>query len=253
MAARIAALALLATSAGCFNQKRIRTHPVEERDLGGVVFLPWASSEVDSFFDGEGKPCAPFDGRIRDSFAGWQSSDDQSVCEHDTFQDTVRPAKLELRWHGTVPADGSFLVLTGGYSVGAWGRVLVRGSYYGDYYSTARVVLEVTSPHCRAEWSSQLALAKLTGEFLRGAEFTGWVSIPDTRIEHCVKGDPLDVRLRLLGDSNRGKIEVDAFGFSTQGSGLNRMFGVRPAPPLPPGQQDVDAPEVRQGGPMFIH
>jgi hypothetical protein len=121
-------------------------------------------------------------------------------------------------------------VISGGYSVGAWGRVRVRGSYYGNFFASARVVLDASTPHCRAEWSSDLALAKVTGTIPRGAEFSGWVAIPDTRIAGCRAGDPLDVRLRLVADSNRGRIEVDAFGFSVGAADeLNAMFGIKPA------------------------
>ena len=70
----------------------------------------------------------------------------------------------------------------------------------------------------------------MTGIFSRQAEFSGWSEIPDTHLAGCKAGDPLEVRLRLAGDSNRGRIEVDAFGFSAVAADeLNRIFGVRAA------------------------
>lgn len=224
------AVLLLVLACACA-QRRVRIRPVQQRDLSGVVFLPFAASEVKGFYDANGRPCPPFRGEIREYFSGWQSGDGETACDHDTFDDGLRPASLELGWHGSVPADGAYDVISGGYAVGAWGRVKARASYHGDYFAQAQVVLEVRSPHCRADWSFQLALAKITGLDTRVAEFTGWVAIPDTRIAGCVHGDPIDVRLRLVGDANRGRIEVDAFGFSTAAaSELNEMFGLKPAP-----------------------
>ena len=218
---------------GCARQKLVRIRPVTQRDLSGVIFLPWAASEEDGFFDERGRPCPRFTGEIREYFAGWQSGKEETpICDHDTFDDTTKPAILALHWRGTIPADGAWSVISGGYAVGAWGRVLARGSYHGDYFALARVEFDATSPHCKVEWSKQLALAKITGIYTRGANFDGWVEIPDVTLTGCVAGEPVDVRLRLVGESNRGRIEVDAFGFSTAASSeLNQMFGMRKAQP----------------------
>jgi hypothetical protein len=207
----------------------VRIRPAKERDLTGVVFLPWSSSAVESFFDKEGKLCARFDGQVRDYFAGWQSSDpSEPACDHDTFDDGLHTAILELRWHGNVPTDGDWDVISGGFSVGAWGRVQARGSYYGDFVARAQVVLDATSAHCSAQWSSSLAKAAVTRAEALARDFTGWTEIPDLHLSGCKAGDPIDVRIRLVGDSNRGRIEVDAFGFSTLNNDeLNRIFGVR--------------------------
>jgi hypothetical protein len=234
MTFRTAAAALLALGVACAGPRRIRIRPSESRDLQGVVFMPFSSSRTEAFSDPEGRPCPVYNGEIQNFFAGWQSRSDDPACEHDTFDDSTRAGALELSWHGTVPADGAWDVISGGYSVGAWGRVRVRGSYFGNFFAVARLVLEARTPNCRAEWSSDLALAKVTGTIPRGAEFSGWIAIPDTRIAGCRKGDPLDVRLRLVADSNRGRIDVDAFGFSVLArEELNAMFGIKPAPVLP--------------------
>lgn len=236
-------LALL-LALGCSGQRKIRIRPVTQRDLGGVVFLPWADSEVEGFFDMRGKRCPRFTGDIIEYFAGWQSGhEEEPVCDHDTFDDTIKPASLALRFQGTVPADGAWDVISCGYAVGTWGRVLARGSYHGDYFALARVELEAKSPHCHGEWSQQLALAKITGTYTRGADFSGWVEIPDMRLTGCGAGDPIEVKLRLYAESNRGRVEVDAFGFSTADRGeLQHMFGLRRAPGL-------QAPsQIRTGG-----
>lgn len=230
MSPRAFAAALLALGLAC-NPRLTRTRPADSRDLQGVIFMPFSSSQVEGFFDAKGRPCAPFRGEIHQSFAGWQSPDQDPICDHDTLDDGANAATLELRWLGSVPADGAYDLISGGYAVGAWGRVTSRGSYYGDYFAQVRLVLEVRSRHCRVERSFDLAKAQVAGFDVRAAEFKGWLTIPDTRLAGCARGDPLEVRLRLVGDANRGRIEVDAFGFSVASAGeLDRMFGVRPAP-----------------------
>ncbi len=227
-------LALLALALSCAGPRPLRVRPVAARDLRDVVFLSFEAARVEGFFDAQGRSCPPFNGAILDFFAGWQSHDPDPICDHDTFADGAHAAALELRWHGVVPADGALELISGGYAVGAWGRAVARGSHYGDYFAWARVVLEVESPHCRGGWSSPVARAAVTGIFSRQAEFSGWSEIPDVPLPGCKRGDPLEVRLRLAGDANRGRIEVDAFGFSAvTADELNRIFGVRPAGPLP--------------------
>ena len=219
---------------GCNRPRQIRIRPVTQRDLDGVVFLGFTDSVVDGFYDMKGRPCPRFTGEIKEYFSGWQSGhEEEPICDHDTFDDTTRPATLALRWKGTIPGDGAWDVISGGYAVGAWGRVTARGSYHGDYFALARVELEAKSPHCHGEWSRQLALAKITGIYTRVADFSGWAEIPDLRMDGCAANDPVEVTLRLYAESNRGRIEVDTFGFSTaERSELERMFGVRKAAAL---------------------
>ena len=212
----------------CANPRKIYVHPVGERDLTGVSFLSFALSDVRSFFDPDGRPCKPFAGRVRESFAGWWAEGNDPACIHDTLDSGMQPAALELRWRGTVPADGSYNVMSAGYAVGTWGTVLTRGSYYGDYWAWARVVVEVESAHCHGKWSLDLANAKITGLDKRAANFSGWAEIPDILVLNCRGGDTLDVRVQLVGQSNRGQVAVDGFGFwVTSDEELNRMFGIR--------------------------
>jgi hypothetical protein len=135
---------------------------------------------VERFSDGEGRPCPRFAGHVRDNLLGWEAQNpDDPACTHDTLYEGLRAGTLEMHWSATLPADGSYDLVALGYSVGAWGRVLSRGSYYGDYWTRAQVVIEV--------------------------------------------------RLRLVGEANRGKIDVDWFGFSALSDDeVHRIFGVRP-------------------------
>ena len=214
----------------CLPPRRVPIRP-RARDDRGVTFLAFTSSTVERFSDAEGKPCPRFEGRVRDNLLGWQADTEDPVCTHDTLYEGLNPGALEMHWRSTLPADGSHEVISLGYSVGALGRVVSRGSYYGDYWAQARVVIEVRSPHCAASWSKDLALAKVAGPDWRVAEFSGYVELPDLLLHGCKAQDPLDVRLRLVGESNRGKIEVDWFGFSAAADDeVNRIFGVRPKP-----------------------
>jgi len=224
-------LALLTLLLACAPKPyMVRLRPSADRDLTGVVFLHYAASQAEAFFDAKGRPCRPFDGEVKFYFAGWQSRDDDPVCDHDTFEDGLRPAKLEFDWRGTVPDDGAWDVLSAGYRVGAWGRAQARGAYYGDFFAWVQLILEVRSPHCQGTWTTDLARSRISAPYAVARDFTGWFQIPDVRLDGCKAGDPIDVRLRLLAESNRGRIEIDAFGFSTlNDEDLNKIFGVRRA------------------------
>ena len=201
-----------------------------ERDLTGVVFLPFSSSAVESFFDKDGKPCGRFTGQVKYGLAGWQNDTDEPACDHDTFEDGLHPARLELSWSGTVPGDGAWDLIASGYSVGAWGRVQARGSYYGDFFAWAHLDVEAKSPHCHAEWSLVLGNTRVTGNWARMRDFTGWNEIPDLKLAGCKAGEPLTVRLAIDSDVNRGRIEIDAFGFSVITAGeLDKIFGIKTA------------------------
>jgi hypothetical protein len=211
---------------------------VGDRDLSGVSFLSYAQSDVRGFFDPAGRPCQPFTGRIRESFAGWSSDGEDPACVHDTLGAGTDAGSLDLRWRGTVPADGSYNVLSAGHAVGTWGTAVARGSYYGDYYAWARVDVNVESAHCRGQWSLELARAKITGRDSRVASFSGWAEIPDIRVDGCRAGDGIEVRVQLIGQANRGQVAVDAFGFwVTTDEELNRVFGIRPAELQPRAQR----------------
>lgn len=201
-----------------------------ERDERGVSFLPYASSAVERFAAPDGNPCAVYPGHVKENLIGWAApTAADAACSHDTFYDGLQPAVLELRWRSLVPADGTFDLVTLGYAVGAWGRVVTRSSHYGDYFARAEVVIDAQSAHCSTSWSKALAVAKATGPIERVAVFSGWIEIPDLVVADCRKDDPLDVRVRFVGESNRGRVDVDWFGFSAvNDDDANRIFGLRP-------------------------
>jgi hypothetical protein len=214
---------------GCGNSnKLIRIRPPMERDLTGVVFLPYATSSVESFFDKDGELCRGYDGKVKQGLAGWQNDGGDPTCDHDTYEDGLHPARLVLAWQGPVPTDGSWDLLASGYAVGAWGRVVARGSYFGDFFAWARLEVEAKSAHCHAEWSLLLGKAGVTGNWSRMRDFSGWNEIPDLKLVGCKGGDELKVSLTINTDVNRGRIEIDAFGFSVlKADELNQIFGVR--------------------------
>jgi hypothetical protein len=224
------AAAVAALLAACAQRTpRIQVRPAS-RDDRNVAFLSFASSQVERFSDPEGRSCRRFDGRVRENLLGWQStSADDAACTHDTYSEGLPPGVLEMHWRSQIAEDGTYDLVTLGYSVGAWGRVVGRGAHYGDSWSRARLVVEARSAHCEASWSLELALAKVSGPQTRQADFSGWVEIPELLMKGCKAHEPVDVWLRLLGEANRGRIDVDWFGFSALADDeVNRIFGLRP-------------------------
>ena len=221
--------ALLVLSLACSTARITRVRPYL-RNLKGVTFFPYAGSNGDNFFDQDGRPCPGYDGGVRDSFGGWQA-DEGYICDHDTYEDGIRPAFLEMQFKGAIPSDGALDLIAGGYSIGAWGRVVARGSQFGDFIAVARVDLEFSSEHCKGRWSKEVGRTGVAGSALtaiRGRDFSGFTEIPDVRLEGCRAGDPAEVKLRLVGESNRGRIEVSAFGFSmVNRSELDQIFGLK--------------------------
>jgi hypothetical protein len=215
---------------GCAPRPRRAVIRPAARDERGVTFLPFASSTAERFSDAAGQPCAGFAGHVHENLLGWQAQNaDDPACTHDTLYEGIRAGTLEMHWRTELPADGTYELVTLGYSIGAWGRVVSRGSYYGDYWAPPQVVVDARSPHCAASWSSELAQAKVAGPQDRMAAFSGWLEIPDLALRDCKAHEAIDVRLRLIGESNRGKIDVDWFGFSAiSDDELQRIFGVRP-------------------------
>jgi len=224
------AAALAAILSACAQRPRRTIVRPASRDERNVAFLPFVSSAVDRFSDAQGRPCPRFAGHVHNNLLGWESPDaEDAACTHDTWADGLPPGVLEMHWRSEIAQDGSYDLVTLGYSVGAWGRVVGRGAHYGDSFSLAKLVVEARSPHCEASWSLELALAKVSGPQTRQADFSGWVEIPELLMKGCKAHDPVDVRLRLIGEANRGRIDVDWFGFSALADDeVNRIFGLRP-------------------------
>jgi len=222
-----AALLLLVLLA-CAKQKRIKLRPDSALNERGVTFMPFVASQVERFVAPDDRPCERVDGRPRENFVGWQSPSEDPACIHDTLYEGLRPGVLEFQWRSEIPQDGNYDLVTLEYSVGAWGRVVSRGSYYGDYFAKAQLMVNAKAPHCGGSWSLDLAKAAVTGPWSRVAGFSGWVTIPDLVVAGCKAHETMQVTLRLQGESNRGKVEVDWFGFSAiKQEDVNRIFGLR--------------------------
>ncbi len=229
-------LAIILFCLGCAESaRRVRVRPPVARDETGVSPLPYDASLAERFVAPDGAPCLGYGGHVKDNLIGWEAPNpDDSACSHDTLYDGLKPAVLELRWRTEVPADGNYDLVALGYSVGAWGRVVSRGSHYGDYFAKAEVVIDARSAHCTATWAKQLALAEVTGPADRQANFAGYLELPDLQVSNCHAHEPLEVRLRLVGEANRGRVDVDWFGFSAVSDGeVNHIFGLRPRPGTP--------------------
>lgn len=203
--------------------------PDGPRDERGISFLRFADSGVERFTDANGRLCPRLGGRVADSFLGWRSADNDPICIHDTADDGVKPGVLELRWRSEVPADGSYELVSLGYSVGTYGSVLSRGSWMGDFLAKAELRIEAEAAHCTASRSFPLATASVNGPLYRGADYSGWTELPTLLLAGCKAHEPIDVRVRLVGESNRGRIDVDWFGIAAANDDeVNRIFGLRP-------------------------
>lgn len=225
------AVLLLLSLIACTRQKRINIRPERSFENRGVAFFPFVASEVERFVGRDGRPCVRVGARPRDNLVGWQSPDDSPACVYDTIDEGARFGALEFQWRLEIPQDGNYDLVTLGYAVGTWGRVVSRGSYYGNYFSRAELSVLARAPHCGASWSLELAKAIVTGPWDRIAAFHGWVSIPDLVLASCKAQETIEVRLRLQAESNRGRVDVDWFGFSAiNDDDVSRIFGLRLRP-----------------------
>ncbi len=225
------ALVLLATFTACVKARRVRIRPDPSLDESGASFLRYDSSSVEGFIDPAGKPCPRFSGAIRDNLIGWQSEGDDPACNIDSQETGLRPAVLELRWHAVIPNDGSYELVPAGYGLGAWGSAWCRGSYYGDYFAKATVFIHAWAPSCSGSWAIELAKAVVTGPWNRRARFSGWITIPAIVLRGCRGRETVETRVRLVGETNRGAVDVDWFGFSAAADeDVNRIFALRELP-----------------------
>src|SRR3954463_3198594 len=94
-----------AASLGCSDTKPFRSFSWEERDRKAAVFLSFDSASANSFSAADGRPCRA---ATRFNVLGWESNPDreQPACTHDTLQDGVGTASLDLRFRGTIPGNG---------------------------------------------------------------------------------------------------------------------------------------------------
>ena len=221
--------ALLATVLGCATPPRVNIRPDKFLEGPDITFLRYGSSQVDRFTDPHGRRCRRFAGTVKNNIIGWESSDDNySACTHDTLDEGIAPATLELRFTAVIPADGDYDLLSNGYGLGAWGSVVSRGSHFGEYVAKAHVEIDAGAPGCKGNWSLELAKAKVSGSWHVVSPFSGWITLPEIRLARCKAQQSLEVKVRLVGEVNRGKVDVDWFGFSAvSDDDLNRIFALR--------------------------
>lgn len=221
---------LVVSISGCAaHPRRVQVRPAKSVDAA-AIHIPFATSSTEVFVAADGRRCAAVRRQVSNGCFGWEArGEDDFACTMDTFEQGLRPAVLELRFRLPIAADGNYDLIALGYSVGAWGRVVARGSFYGDYFAKAEVSIQVRSPHCWINWTKDLAHAEVTGPWSREAPFSGWVDIPSLPLTGCKAHDPIEVLVRLVGSSNRGLVDVSWFGFdASSDEEINGIFALRP-------------------------
>ncbi len=224
---RLEALACVALCVSCATQKRVLKRPAPV-DLKGVALMPFAGSAAEGFTGPEGHPCGAAGRHVEEYLIGWQTRGDDPACSHDTLSEGMGPAVLEMRWVIEIPEDGAYEVVSTGYSIGGQGQIVARGSYYGDYWAKADLVLQAHSAHCGGVWVSPYGKQAVTGWWARSVSFSGWTEIPPIGLQGCRAHDELKLTLRFVGQTNRGSIEINWFGFSVVSADeIDRVFGLR--------------------------
>jgi len=204
-----------------------------------AVRLVWAGGAASGFFRPDGRPCGRPPAEPTRGLVGWQARRDELACLHDTLDDGPAPASLEFRFRAAILADGSYDLLARGLTADTSGRVEARGGAYGEFVAQARVELTARAPSCTATFTQPLSRAEVTGPWNRPASFSGWVILPDLVVEHCRAGEVLEVRLRLVAEANRGRLEVETFGLlASRTEELQEAFALRrrPEPAPEPGR-----------------
>jgi hypothetical protein len=228
-------LAVMAASAACPQRRPVGARAVVRSE---VTYLSYRNFSAISFVDPNGKSCRPLPIEPeKNEMLGWVSPDlaDKAICSHDTLYEGVGPAELTLSWSATIPRDGSYELNSFGYFMDVAGTAISRGAWVGDTFATAKLIVDARSPHCSTSWSTPVAAALVSGPFVRAANFGGPQTIPALPLENCKAGDILEVRTRLVADVNRGRVDVESFGFSVPvQSEADHIFGLFP---LKPGSQ----------------
>ena len=171
----------------------------------------------------------------RRGLVGWTPHGEEISCERDTLDHGIGPSVLELRFRAAVASDGRYELLSRGLTVDAWGRAVARGGPYGEYAARAWLELVARAPSCSATHTLELGRAQVTGPWDRVAAFSGWITLPDLVLEGCRANEVLEVRLRLLGQVNRGRVEVESFGVvASREEELQDAFALRRLPEATP-------------------
>jgi hypothetical protein len=205
-------LALALAAVGCATaptRVELPDRPPLPPDARPLAFVGGAAT---GFSRPTGGPCQRPPVEPRRGLLGWTTREDDWACRKDTLDEGLAPSSLELRFRGAIPADGRYQLLARGLTVDAWGRVVARGGALGDYVARARMEYLARTPSCTASHVLELARAQVTGPWERAAAFGGWIVLPDLVVEGCRANEVLEVRLRLVGEVNRGRVDVESFG-----------------------------------------
>jgi hypothetical protein len=238
-----AALLLLATAglAGCAGRTYIAL-PERPPLPADAVRLVYVGGAARSLFRPDGRRCGPPPTLPVRGLLGWQSLDGEPLCLHDSYDHGQEAASLELHFRGAVSGEGALQLLSRGLTVNVVGRVRARGTPKVDVEASAHLELTARAPSCSATHLEPLGRAVVDGPWVRTAQFDGWIVLPDLLLQGCRAGEVLEVRLRLVGETTRGVVELDAFGLvAGRGDDLHDAFALRRRP-------DV-APEVTPGTP----
>jgi hypothetical protein len=189
--------------------------PMQDDVRPSAHYLTFTGASAFGFTAPDGKSCQLHALRPQgQGMIGWDAADkEDAACTHDTLYEGVAIASLELHWRGRIPRDGSYELNTFGYTLHTTGEVIVRGSWNLDTWAITNLVIEMKSDHCSLEWSTTVASAVARGPWLRKQPFYGYQEIPPLQMDDCKGGDTLEVTARLEANANRGRIDVDSFGF----------------------------------------
>jgi hypothetical protein len=198
-------------------------HRFDAREQREAFYLPFDRALTTSFYGMDGKPC----GAAKASVLGWEAERSDATCSHDTLYDGVHDAELTLRWAAVVPEDGDFEIETFDNGLRVWVDVVSRGGWTTDSIADVNVMLQARSEHCSLTWMEPVAHVASFGPEVRDTHYGGFKEVPPLRLVSCKAGDALEVRVGLIAKSNRGRIEVDSFGFrAATAYDANRVVGL---------------------------
>lgn len=218
---------------GCAQTRHVTPQrPERSLDAPDILRLRYVSSGASGFVTGEGGACTAIPAEVKDGLFGWQPPGSGAACLHDTLDHGLDPASLTVRWVAVIPKDGDYEVVQGIFGLGAWGKVAVRSSFWGDYFASASVAIEARTPSCHGSWTQLLAAAEATGGWVRTQAFEGGIEVGEVVLSGCRAGEQVQLELRLVGESNRGSVSVDWFGFSAYtANDADSLFGLRARAP----------------------
>jgi hypothetical protein len=237
-------LCIIASSLACSSAGKW-VQPLQDEKRPLVHYLTFTGMNATGFTAPDGSSCQAHALNPQGhGMLGWEAKDNSDpACSHDTNYEGVSVAALEMHWRGKIPRDGSYELNTFGYTVHTTGEVVVRGSWNLDTWAVTNLTIEMKSDHCSMEWSKPVASATARGPWMRKTPFYGYQEIPPLQMDDCKAGDILEVTARLAADVNRGRVDVDSFGFLTgSASDAKELVALVPkSERLPPQHKEATA------------